>query len=355
MALLQARHFCKDFGAVNVIPDLSIDIQEGDFTVLVGPSGCGKSTLLRMIAGLEDITRGELLIDGRLANDLHPRERGISMVFQSYALYPHMSVSENIGFGLKLEGCSKAEIKQRVGDVADALQLGELLHRRPAQLSGGQRQRVAIGRAIVRKPRIILFDEPLSNLDAKLRVEMRMELMKFHSNHGITTIYVTHDQVEAMTMASRIAVMEKGQIRQFDTPKKLFDAPTDPFVAGFIGSPQMNLFEVSKVDGKTLVTKEGATISFAGLSSDRIGHAATIGVRPEHVSIGGKEGELAFMARVDLIENLGDESIVHLVSGTQKITARAFYGAECRVDQEVRLGFREANTHMFDQAGQRLA
>ena len=354
MALLQAKNLRKDYGAVNAITDLSLEIQEGDFTVLVGPSGCGKSTLLRMIAGLEDITKGDLLIDGRRANNLHPRERGISMVFQSYALYPHMSVHDNIGFGLKLEGRSKAEIATAVQAVADTLQLQDLLQRKPGQLSGGQRQRVAIGRAIVRKPRIILFDEPLSNLDAKLRVEMRMELMKFHSNHNITTVYVTHDQVEAMTMADRIAVMEKGWIRQFDTPKALFDKPANPFVAGFIGSPQMNLFEIDRIEGSKIVTRDGAFIHVDGLPGDKLGQAALLGVRPEHLKIGAPGSALHLNARVDLVENLGEESIVHLLAGGQKVTARMFFGATCHINQEVGLGFDVAHAHFFDRDGQRL-
>jgi ABC-type sugar transport system ATPase subunit len=353
MDLLQAKNLRKDYGAVNAIADLSLDIQEGDFTVLVGPSGCGKSTLLRMIAGLEDITGGELVIDGRRANDLHPRERGISMVFQSYALYPHMSVRENIGFGLMLEGRSKAEIGKAVDEVAETLQLQELLQRKPAQLSGGQRQRVAIGRAIVRKPRIILFDEPLSNLDAKLRVEMRMELMKFHANHNITTVYVTHDQVEAMTMADKIAVMEKGWIRQFDTPKVLFEAPANPFVAGFIGSPQMNLFEIASRQGNSLTTSEGAVIEAAGLPAEKLAQTKVFGVRPEHLRVAA-DGASGLSARVDLIENLGDESIVHLLAGGQRITLRSFFGTQCERNQEVRLTFDAAHVHLFDETGARL-
>ncbi|EFO29388.1 maltose/maltodextrin import ATP-binding protein MalK [Roseibium sp. TrichSKD4] len=354
MAILEAKHIRKDYNTINVISDLSLEVQEGDFTVLVGPSGCGKSTLLRMIAGLEDITAGDLLIDGRRANDLHPRERGISMVFQSYALYPHMSVHDNIGFGLKLEGKTKQQITEAVREVADTLQLTEYLDRKPSQLSGGQRQRVAIGRAIVRKPRIILFDEPLSNLDAKLRVEMRMELMKFHRSHNITTIYVTHDQVEAITMADRIAVLEKGDIRQYDTPRILFDKPANPFVASFIGSPQMNLFGVSSATDHLVTTDENAEIRLPDASMALLSDAAVIGVRPEHLKLKTEAAGTGLNATVDLVENLGDESVIHLLAGDQRITARSHEPVECEIGQSVFLGFDTNRAHFFDDMKERL-
>ncbi|MEW7009537.1 ABC transporter ATP-binding protein [Lentilitoribacter sp. EG35] len=355
MAVLSAVNLKKNYGDVNVIPNLNLDVEEGDFTVLVGPSGCGKSTLLRMMAGLEDVTNGELQIDGRRANDLHPRERGVSMVFQSYALYPHMTVADNIGFGLKLEGRKKSEIKQAVHEVADTLQLGELLERKPGQLSGGQRQRVAIGRAIVRKPRIILFDEPLSNLDAKLRVEMRMELMKFHRNHNITTIYVTHDQVEAMTMADKIAVMEKGHIQQFDTPKNLFSAPANPFVAGFIGSPQMNLFDIMKVTDASLQTSGNAEIKINPSAASHFSDIAALGVRPEHLSIHEQSDNLSIEAEVDLIESLGDESIIHFVSGNERITGRFYTEINCQIGQKLFLSFDMEHVHLFDEKNNRVS
>ena len=355
MAILEAKHLRKDYQAVNVIADLNLEVREGDFTVLVGPSGCGKSTLLRMIAGLEDITGGELLIDGRRANDLHPRERGISMVFQSYALYPHMSVHDNIGFGLKLEGKSKQDITKAVREVADTLQLTDYLDRKPSQLSGGQRQRVAIGRAIVRKPRIILFDEPLSNLDAKLRVEMRMELMKFHRSHNITTIYVTHDQVEAITMADRIAVLEKGNIRQFDTPRVLFDTPANPFVASFIGSPQMNLFDVAAQNNYVVKTAENSEIRLPDVSLALLSDAKVIGIRPEHLKLQSEATGTGLSAKVDLMENLGDESIIHLLAGEQRITARSHEPVDCQIGETVFLGFDSTRAHFFGDQQNRLS
>lgn len=355
MAVLSAQHLKKDYGEVNVIADLNFEVEEGDFTVLVGPSGCGKSTLLRMIAGLEEISGGELLIDGKKANNQHPRERGISMVFQSYALYPHMTVFDNIGFGLKLEGQSKKQIADAVHEVADKLQLDELLQRKPAQLSGGQRQRVAIGRAIVRKPKIILFDEPLSNLDAKLRVEMRMELMKFHRNHNITSIYVTHDQVEAMTMADKIAVMEKGNIRQFDSSKNLFERPENPFVAGFIGSPQMNLFNVSTLQNGVVTSDQGASVMVdQALDPNRLDKAKIIGVRPEHLKLSKSPSGMGFMAEVDLVESLGDETIVHFIAGEQRVTGRFYQPTECAIGDKVHLGFAPESVHLFDQSDNRI-
>ncbi|MGJ8527005.1 ABC transporter ATP-binding protein [Maritalea sp.] len=356
MAVLSAKNLKKNYGEVNVISDLNFEVNEGDFTVLVGPSGCGKSTLLRMIAGLEEITDGELLIDGRKANNLHPRERGISMVFQSYALYPHMTVFDNIGFGLKLEGRNKKQIADAVHEVADKLQLDALLQRRPAHLSGGQRQRVAIGRAIVRKPRIILFDEPLSNLDAKLRVEMRMELMKFHRSHNITSIYVTHDQVEAMTMADKIAVMEKGYIRQFDSSKNLFEKPANTFVASFIGSPQMNVFELSNIEDGTMSTSEGAKLVLANsMDKTQLGNAKSLGIRPEHLSLSNDDAGGNLLATVDLIESLGDESIVHFIAGEQRITGRFYHAIDCKVGDEVNLSFNPKSAHLFDSNDSRIA
>lgn len=354
MSVLQIKNFNKKYGDVTVISDLSLSVKEGEFAVLVGPSGCGKSTLLRMIAGLEEITSGELIIDGKHANNLHPRERGISMVFQSYALYPHMTVRENIGFGLKLEKRSKIFINEAVESVAETLHLSELLDRSPAQLSGGQRQRVAIGRAIVRKPRIILFDEPLSNLDAKLRVELRAELQKFHRSHNITTIYVTHDQVEAMTMADRIAVMDQGNIHQVDSPQKLFSAPKNNFVAGFIGSPQMNLMDIKNIEDGYLVTDGGLRIALPEEFLSRAKNATIFGIRPEHISSANSENSNV-SASVELIESLGEEAIVYFVSEHgERFSAKIYQSGDITQGDPLDLAFQVDKIHLFDGSGNRL-
>ncbi|HTH59361.1 MAG TPA: sn-glycerol-3-phosphate ABC transporter ATP-binding protein UgpC [Paraburkholderia sp.] len=315
MGELVLRNVGKTYDeGTQVIESIDLHIPDGQFTVFVGPSGCGKSTMLRMIAGLEEVTRGDILIDGVRVNDLQPVHRGVSMVFQSYALYPHMTVAENMGFSLKLAGASKLDVREAVGRAAEILQITHLLDRKPRALSGGQRQRVAIGRAIVRKPRVFLFDEPLSNLDAALRVQMRIELAKLHRELGTTMIYVTHDQVEAMTLGEQIVVFNKGRIEQAGAPLELYDRPANRFVGGFIGSPQMNLLAatVASVSGTQTVLSLAGTnqrVALPGRPARAIGGDLTLGVRAEHLSIGSLDEGLA--ARVELLEHLGDVSILH--------------------------------------------
>jgi multiple sugar transport system ATP-binding protein len=302
---IQLRKLVKAYGDIEVVHGIDLDIDPGEFTVFVGPSGCGKSTLLRMIAGLEPITGGDLLIDGERMNEVPASRRGIAMVFQSYALYPHMNVYQNLAFGLETAKTPKAEIKERVQRAAEILQIVPLLSRKPKQLSGGQRQRVAIGRAIVREPRIFLFDEPLSNLDAELRVQMRVEIAKLHNDLGNTMIYVTHDQVEAMTMADKIVVLRSGVIEQAGAPLELYNNPRNLFVAGFIGSPKMNFLSASA---------DGSGIKVAGnnLSLSRnVAGTTTLGVRPEHITIADGSGVKLADITVDLVENLGGQTVVY--------------------------------------------
>ncbi|CAN7328232.1 ABC transporter ATP-binding protein [Rhizobacter sp. LjRoot28] len=314
MAALTLRGITKRYeGAVDVIRGIDLDIADGEFAVFVGPSGCGKSTLLRMIAGLEDITDGEIQIGGRLINDVPPAQRGVAMVFQSYALYPHMTVAENMGFALKLAGQGKAEIQAAVGRAAEILQITHLLDRKPKALSGGQRQRVAIGRAIVRKPDVFLFDEPLSNLDASLRMQMRIELSKLHKELGSTMIYVTHDQVEAMTLGDRIAVFNAGRIEQVGTPLDLYSRPANRFVAGFLGSPRMNFIPVTAHEpagqGVRLRVEPAGVVDVPGALAMAPSGPLMLGIRPEHLGVTRVEEGLA--ARIDLLEHLGDSVLVH--------------------------------------------
>ncbi len=302
---IQLRKLVKAYGDIEVVHGIDLDIDPGEFTVFVGPSGCGKSTLLRMIAGLEPITGGDLLIDGERMNDVPASRRGIAMVFQSYALYPHMNVYQNLAFGLETAKTPKAEIKERVQRAAEILQIVPLLQRKPKQLSGGQRQRVAIGRAIVREPRIFLFDEPLSNLDAELRVQMRVEIAKLHNDLGNTMIYVTHDQVEAMTMADKIVVLRAGFIEQAGAPLELYNNPKNLFVAGFIGSPKMNFLTASDDGGSVKVAGNVLSLSRA------VSGTTTLGVRPEHITIADGSGVKLADVRVDLVENLGGQTVVY--------------------------------------------
>ncbi|TNM61699.1 ABC transporter ATP-binding protein [Aliirhizobium smilacinae] len=332
MAVVEYRNIKKDFGSVTVIPDASLYIPDGSFTVFVGPSGCGKSTLLRLTAGLEDATDGKIFIDDRDVTEERPTERGIAMVFQSYALYPHMDVGENIGFALKMAKVPKAEIKAKVEAAADVLQLTPLLRRKPAELSGGQRQRVAIGRAIVRQPKVFLFDEPLSNLDAALRTQMRVELAQLHKRLGATMIYVTHDQVEAMTLADQIVVLNKGLIEQVGAPIDLYNEPQTLFVAGFIGSPKMNFFT-------------GPLAIAAG--------AHTLGVRPEHLEVDRKRGLLS--GSVQFSERLGSDTFLHVaVDDIGIIIARAVGDAVYASGETVWLSYAPEMVHRFDKAGKRL-
>jgi multiple sugar transport system ATP-binding protein len=316
MAQVTLRGLRKSYGEVDVIRGIDLEVRAGEFMVFVGPSGCGKSTTLRMIAGLESITAGELLIDGQRANDLRPADRGTAMVFQSYALYPHMTVAENMGFALKMAGVARAERVRQVGRAAEVLRITELLDRYPKQLSGGQRQRVAIGRAIVRKPKVFLFDEPLSNLDAALRVNMRIELTRLHRELGATMIYVTHDQVEAMTMGDRIAVFHGGIVEQLGRPLELYERPANRFVAGFIGAPRINFVERPQA-GATVPHRalwDGLAVAGSAASPLRIG------LRPEHLQVVGADQGVP--AQVELAEHLGDVSILHLrVDGLAELLA----------------------------------
>ncbi|MEO6301281.1 MAG: sn-glycerol-3-phosphate ABC transporter ATP-binding protein UgpC [Paracoccaceae bacterium] len=324
----------KSYGAVEVLKGINIEAKSGEFIALVGPSGCGKSTLLSMIAGLETITSGAIYIGDRMVNSVAPKDRDIAMVFQSYALYPTMTVRENMAFGMESRGVPKPEQVATIARVAALLQIEPLLHRKPGQLSGGQRQRVAMGRALVRDPKLFLFDEPLSNLDAKLRVDMRTEIKKLHHNIGKTTVYVTHDQVEAMTLASRIVVMHKGEVQQFDEPEVVYNRPANIFVAGFMGSPSMNFIpvEVTSVDGKpavSIVLAEGktATLVLARASSPAIGSKVILGIRPEHFSryapeMKDRSGTGSLIAEVEVVEPTGAETMAVLRIGGKEVVGR---------------------------------
>ena len=345
MASVEIRNVVKRYGKTQVVHGVSIDIADGEFVVVVGPSGCGKSTLLRMVAGLESVTDGEIAIDGERVNELEPKDRNIAMVFQNYALYPHMSVFENMAYGLRNRRVAAAEIRRKVDEAAQILQLGDLLQRKPSQLSGGQRQRVAMGRAIVREPKVFLFDEPLSNLDAKLRVNMRIEIRRLQRELGITAIYVTHDQVEAMTLADRLLAMNAGRAEQIGSPLELYDHPASLFVAGFIGSPPMNFVEAQCDESGVSVC--GAPLGV--LSHISAAGKFTLGIRPEHVRL-DPAGEGLLAARVDLVEPLGAETLVHtgLINDSgQTVTARVPGHPSVRVGDQVGLHFEVEHTHGF--------
>ncbi|GAA5178973.1 sn-glycerol-3-phosphate ABC transporter ATP-binding protein UgpC [Niveibacterium umoris] len=361
MATLHLRNIRKSYdGGTEVIKGLNLDVADGEFMVFVGPSGCGKSTMLRMIAGLEDITEGELLIDGQRANDVQPSKRGIAMVFQSYALYPHMTVGENMGFALKLDGKPKEEVKAAVGRAAEILQISHLLDRRPKALSGGQRQRVAIGRSIVRKPKVFLFDEPLSNLDAALRVQMRIELAKLHDELKTTMIYVTHDQVEAMTLGDRIAVFNGGKVEQVGRPLDLYKQPVNQFVGAFLGSPQMNFIECRSGDqlGDMMELHFGDVVrrvQVAGPIAAAKGDTLHLGVRPEDLQVVG--ASIGLPARVELVEHLGDATIVYAtdaVSGAPLTLKATDFPDEVRVGARIGLSPRAGAFHLFAADGRSL-
>jgi len=335
MAHLSIQHLCKTFGPVEVLKDINLEIADREFVCFLGPSGCGKSTLLRCIAGLEEVQGGELRIAGQRINELPPAERDLAMVFQSYALYPHMSVRKNLAFGLSLRGRPKGEIEARILEAARMLQLEELLERKPRQLSGGQRQRVAIGRAIVRQPRIFLFDEPLSNLDAALRENTRMELARLHQSLQATMVYVTHDQVEAMTLATKVVVLNQGRIAQVGRPLELYHSPADLFVAGFIGSPRMNLLPAEVLAGAA--ARPGAT---------------TLGIRPEHLRLGDTG---ALRAQVLMVERLGAQSLVHLrLANGSALTASVDGARAVRNGEQVGLDFPSEHVHAFGLDGRAL-
>jgi lactose/L-arabinose transport system ATP-binding protein len=345
----------KAYGAVEVIKGVDLTIEPGEFVVFVGPSGCGKSTLLRMIAGLEDITAGDLQIGGKRMNDVDASRRGIAMVFQSYALYPHMTVRENMGFALKFAGAPASEIASRVDEAARILGLSALMDRRPKDLSGGQRQRVAIGRAIVRKPEVFLFDEPLSNLDAELRVHMRIEIARLHKDLAATIIYVTHDQVEAMTLADKIVVLRDGKIEQVGAPLDLYDDPDGLFVAGFIGSPRMNLFDAQVVNGRlSLPEVPGQSLPLPPLSVPPAeGSKVTAGLRPDAFRKGGAE---TLTLLVEIVEHLGAETLIHArpESGGPTFTLTSDEGRNIRSGHLIEARFNPASIYLFDAAGRRL-
>jgi multiple sugar transport system ATP-binding protein len=358
MAEVVLDHVTKAFGSVTAVNDLSITVFDKEYLVLVGPSGCGKTTALRMVAGLEEVTGGNIFIGDRLVNDVSPKDRDIAMVFQSYALYPHMNVYDNMAFGLKMRKLPKAEIVRRVKDAAGILGIEMLLDRKPKQLSGGQRQRVALGRAIVREPKVFLMDEPLSNLDAKLRVQTRAELIKLHQRLQTTIIYVTHDQVEAMTMGTRIAVMKDGLLQQLDTPQNIYAHPANIFVAGFIGSPAMNFFDaaVTSSDGEAHLRGDGFGLSLSGerarVLSAYNGKQVVLGIRPEHlgeISSGETEESGELPALVEVVESMGSEQQLHLLVGNKSFVAKVDWFSRVKVGDRVKLAFPKAQLRLFDK------
>jgi multiple sugar transport system ATP-binding protein len=368
MAGVTFDHVFKQFDDVPAIHDLTLDVPDREFLVLVGPSGCGKSTALRMLAGLERITSGRILIGDRVVNNVPAKDRDIAMVFQSYALYPHMTVYDNLAFGLSLRKMPKAEIQRRVNEAARILEIGQLLDRKPRALSGGQRQRVALGRAIVREPAVFLMDEPLSNLDAKLRVQTRAELVRLHDRLQTTVIYVTHDQVEAMTMGSRIAVLNVGVLQQLDTPQNLYDHPANLFVAGFIGSPAMNFFEgeVVSADGALGCRIGDVTLTLhprhQAAVGQRVGERVVFGIRPEDIvdprAAPGESMDNILRARVDVMEHLGNETLLYLTHpsfGERPFIARLGPATGASPGDEFEVRFETIKAHIFDkQSGQAL-
>jgi multiple sugar transport system ATP-binding protein len=358
MASVTFDKVVKKYGDVIAVNQLDFAINDKEFLVLVGPSGCGKTTALRCLAGLEEITEGRILIGDQVVNDVPPKDRDISMVFQSYALYPHMTVFDNMAFGLKLRKMPKEEIDRRVNDAANILDIGMLLKRKPRELSGGQRQRVALGRAIVREPKVFLFDEPLSNLDAKLRVQTRKEITKLHQRLNTTFIYVTHDQVEAMTMGSKIAVIDHGILQQLDTPQKLYSEPSNMFVAGFIGSPAMNFFQakIEKSNGKLIINTNDFTVAIpkekTDLYSNYVDKNIIFGIRPEDIynpmyPVSGIKAA-PVQCKVDLRELMGDEIYIYLMAGKKDLVARVDPRSEFKVGEKVEVVFDMTNFHIFD-------
>ncbi len=362
MASVTYEHVTKKFGDMVAVDHLDISVDDKEFLVLVGPSGCGKTTALRCLAGLEEVSEGRIMIGERVVNDVAPKDRDIAMVFQSYALYPHLSVFDNMAFGLKLRKVPKDEIKRRVEKAAKTLGITDLLSRKPRQLSGGQRQRVAVGRAIVREPKVFLFDEPLSNLDAKLRIQMRAEITKIHQQLQTTFIYVTHDQMEAMTMATRIAVINKGKLQQLDTPQNLYNFPTNLFVAGFIGSPAMNFFPAT-------IRKDGGLVADAGefkipLPADRaktlqsyVDKNVVFGIRPEDIHdaefVPPNIPAAKVPAKVDVTELMGNEILLYLITGKNNFVARVDPRSKMRVGDQSQVAFNMEKFHVFDPATER--
>ena len=361
MAEVSIRKLNKMFDVTHVVKDVDLDIHDKEFVVLVGPSGCGKTTTLRMVAGLEAITSGEIRIDDVVVNEVPPMDRDIAMVFQSYALYPHMSVAGNMAFGLKMRKFGKAEIEARIKRAATILGIENLLERKPRQLSGGQRQRVALGRAIVRDPKVFLFDEPLSNLDAKLRVQMRVELKKLHERLGTTAIYVTHDQVEAMTLGDRVVVMKDGWVQQVGSPLDLYNSPANKFVAGFIGSPAMNFVDATlgESNGAVVAEAPGLRIALPGplaararAKSNGSGRSVTLGIRPEdvHIAGSGDAPDLCFDAVVEVVEQLGSEILLDSRVGPATVVASVEPTVRVRSSDTLRLSLKPERLHLFDAA-----
>jgi len=356
MAQVLLKNLNKKYDEVHAVKDVTLHIRDKEFMVLVGPSGCGKSTTLRMVAGLEEITGGEILIGERVVNDLPPKDRDIAMVFQNYALYPHMSVYDNMAFGLKMRKFPKAEIAQRVREAAEILGIHDLLKRKPRQLSGGQRQRVAVGRAIVRHPQVFLFDEPLSNLDAKLRVQMRVELKRLHDRLETTAIYVTHDQVEAMTLGDRVVVMKDGWVQQVGEPLELYSRPANKFVAGFIGSPAMNFVDVTIADstGSLAAEAPGFRVAVPPARATALrgyqGQRVTLGVRPEDLHVAGSAdpAQYVFDATVEVVEPLGSEILLDVKSGAGTMVARVDPSVRVNPHEKVRLALNADRLHFFD-------
>jgi multiple sugar transport system ATP-binding protein len=359
MAEITLSEVNKNFGDNWVVRDFTLDVKDKEFVVLVGPSGCGKTTTLRMVAGLEQVTRGEIYIGGEMVNDIEPKDRDIAMVFQNYALYPHMNVYKNMAFGLQNRKFPKAEIERRVEEAAAILDIEELLSRKPRELSGGQRQRVAMGRAIVRKPQAFLFDEPLSNLDAKLRVQMRAELSKLHERLETTIIYVTHDQIEAMTLANRIVIMHEGRIMQEGTPLEVYDNPRSVFVAGFIGSPSMNFLETTVLEDSGQLYVDGGSFRLAipkdlqGRYRGRVNDEVFFGIRPEHVNdrafAANFPGMDKLKAMVDVIEPMGSEVILIVTAGEHQLTAKVDPHTKASRHQHIELSVDMNNMHLFDK------
>ncbi|MGR3290631.1 MAG: ABC transporter ATP-binding protein [Paracoccaceae bacterium] len=349
MATVTLRNLVKTFGKTEVLHGINLEVEDGEFIVVVGPSGCGKSTTLRMLAGLEEVSSGEILIDGEVVNNLEPKERNIAMVFQNYAIYPHMSVRKNIGFGLRTAKMSKADKEKRLEEVAELLGMTELLDRKPSQLSGGQRQRVAIGRAMVRDPSVFLFDEPLSNLDAQLRTQMRLEIKKLHQKVGTTIIFVTHDQIEAMTLADRIVIMKDGYIQQVGTPTDVYQNPANTFVAQFIGAPSMNMLS-GKITGNRIELDAG--FSIAGKGVGKAGQKVLVGVRPNELRPVVDGADFLMQGTVFVREPLGAETLIHVDVGGIELIATASGRTPPAVGETVRLSSPAEEIHIFDVASQ---
>ncbi len=359
MAHIEFDHVYKDFGGTPVLEDVTLGIEAGELCVFVGPSGCGKSTLLRLVAGLETVSAGEIRLNGARANELAPSQRNVALVFQTYALFPHMTVAENMGFGLKVRGVPAPARRGKIAEVAKALQLDGLLERRPAQLSGGQRQRVAIGRAMLRDPQVYMFDEPLSNLDAALRSQTRLEIARLHQMTRRSMIYVTHDQVEAMTLADRIVVLNRGRVEQIGSPMELYDHPANSFVASFIGSPKINFLEavVKSSTGQGTRLELGETVLEVKGMDARPGDRITIGLRPEHLSAGRGEGEILFTAEVALVERLGGETLIYVKpnSGGDLLIIKTTGKTALKPGERIPVAAAREHMHLFAANGRKVS